>query len=172
MKLLETKGKIPVAHGAGIRMEGGKINMKKIFIKDDRLREIISDRDEKLVRLSLSGKLKGSYTFEISTKRYKTKTYPFYAIYFGWEVTDHEDDWKIDELDNFEITIKKSGEYYCAECKQFFTENMIASLSEYAETVEGALKRFLKALRAEKKTLCVRGKAIEGKVEKAIYEQE
>ena len=139
-------------------------NMKTIFIKDDRLREIDSDLSTELSRLMKSGELKGSYTIEQSTKEFKD------AIYFGWEVTDYEDGWKIDDLDNFEITIKKSGPYYCAECKQFFTENVIASHSEYAKTFEGALKKFIKELRKQKKTLCVRGKAIEGEVEKAIYE--
>ena len=139
--------------------------MKKIFIKDDRLRQIESDKLIKIVKLMNSGKLKGSYSVKMSTRGFED------GIYFGWEVTDYEDDWKIDELDNFEITIKKSGKYYCAECKQFFTENVIASHSEYAETVEGALKKFIKELRAQKKTLCVRGKAIEGEIEKAIYEK-
>lgn len=146
--------------------------MKKIFIKDDRLREIHSDLGTKIARMMKSGELKGSYTIKEATKEFKTKEFPGYAIYYGWEVTDHEDGWKIDELDDFEITIKKSGKYYCAECKQFFTENVIASHSEYAETFEGALKKFIKELRAQRKTLCVRGKAIEGEVAKAIYEKD
>lgn len=144
--------------------------MKKIFIKDDRLREIHHDLSNKISEMTKSGKLKGSYTIKESTKKFKTKEFPGYAIYFGWEITDLEDGWKIDELDNFEITIKKSGEYYCAECKQFFTENVIASHSEYAKTFEGALIKFLKELRSQKKTLLVRGKAIEGEVAEAIYE--
>ena len=138
--------------------------MKKIFIKDDRLREINSDLNNKITKMLLDGKLKGSYTIKQSTKEFKD------GIYFGWEVTDYEDSWNIDDLDNFEIIIKKSGEFYCAECKQFFTKNSIATLAEYGETVEGALKQFLKILRAERKTLFVRGKAIEGKAAKAIYE--
>ena len=144
--------------------------MKKIFIKDDRLREIDTDLNDKIAKMLLSGKLKGSYTIKQSTKEFKIKTYPFYAIYYGWEVTDHDDGWKIDELDNFEITIKKSGKYYCAECRQFFTENVIASLTGYGETVEGALKKFIEKLRAQRKTLCMRGKAIEGKLAESIYE--
>lgn len=144
--------------------------MKKIFIKDDRLRKINSDLNAKTAEMMKSGELKGSYTIKESTKEFKTETFPFYEILFGWEITDHEDGWKIDELDNFEITIKKSEEYYCAECKQFFTENVIASHSEYAKTFEGALIKFLKELKKQKKTLCVRGKAIEGEIEKAIYE--
>jgi hypothetical protein len=39
------------------------------------------------------------------------------------------------------------------------------------ETVEGTLIRFIKELRAQRKTLCVRGKAIEGELAKAIYER-
>ena len=138
--------------------------MKKIFIKDDRLRKIDSDLNTELTRLMTSGELKGSYTVKQSTKEFKD------GICFGWEITDYEDGWKIDELDNFVITIKKSGEFYCAECKQFFTENVIASLTGYSKTFEGALNKFLKNLRAERKTLCVRGKAMEGKVAKSIYE--
>ena len=71
--------------------------MKTIFIKDDRLREIEHDRNVKITEMLLNGKLKGSYTIKQSTKEFKTKTYPFYAIYFGWEITDYEDDWKIKE---------------------------------------------------------------------------
>ena len=144
--------------------------MKKIFIKDDRLREIHSDLSDKIAKMLLNGKLKGSYTIKEATKEFKTKEFPGYAIYYGWEITDHEDGWKIDELDDFEITIKKSGDFYCAECKQFFTENVIASLMTCGTTVEGALKKFVKELRAQRKTLCVRGKTIEGKIAKAIYE--
>lgn len=144
--------------------------MKKIFIKDDRLREIDADLTNKIAKMMRSGKIKGSYTIKQSSKEFKTKKYPFYAIYFGWEVTDYEDGWKIDSLDNFEIIIKKSGEFYCATCEQFFTENVVASLMVCSKTVEGVLIKFTKALRAQKKTLCVRGKAIEGEVEKAIYD--
>ncbi len=145
--------------------------MKTIFIKDDRLREIDADLSTEISRLEKIGELKGSYTIKQATKEFKTEKYPGYEILFGWEVTDYEDEWKIDDLDNFVITIKKSGKYYCAECKQFFTENVIASHSEYAETVEGALIKFVKELRKQRKTLCVRGKAIEGKVAEAIYEE-
>ena len=113
-----------------------------------------------------SGEIKGFYTSEISTKGFKD------GIYYGWEITV-EDDWKIDDLDNFVITIKKDkkfGNYYFATCEQFFTENVIASLMTGGKTVEGALIRFLKELREQKKTLCVRGKAIEGEVAEAVYE--
>lgn len=138
--------------------------MKKIFIKDDRLREIDSDLNTELTRLMTSGELKGFYTVKQSTKEFED------GIYFGWEVTDYEDGWKIDELDDFEITIKKSGDFYCATCEQFFTENVIASLMVCGKTVEGTLIKFTKALREQKKTLCVRGKAIEGKLAEAIYD--
>ena len=138
--------------------------MKTIFIKDDRLREIHHDLSNKITEMLSNGKLKGSYTIKEATKGFKD------GIYFGWEITDHEDGWKIDELGNFEIIIKKSGDHYCATCEQFFTENVVASLIACGKTVEGTLIRFLKKLRAQKKTLCVRGKAIEGKVAEAIYE--
>ena len=71
--------------------------MKKIFIKDDRLREINADLNTKIARMMLSGRLKGSYTIKQSTKEFKTKKFPFYAIYFGWEITDYEDGWKLKE---------------------------------------------------------------------------
>ena len=71
--------------------------MKTIFIKDDRLREIEADKTEKIVKMLLNGKIKGSYTVKLSTKKFKTKKYPFYAIYFGWEITDYEDGWKLKE---------------------------------------------------------------------------
>ena len=73
--------------------------MKTIFIKDDRLREINHDLNEKIVEMVLSGKIKGSYTIKQSTKRFKTKKYPFYAIYFGWDIIDSEDDWKLNPKD-------------------------------------------------------------------------
>ena len=140
--------------------------MKTIFIKDDRLREINKDLNEKIVEMLLNGKLKGSYTVKQSTKGFKD------GIYFGWEVTDYEDGWKIDDLDNFEITIKKDGEYYCATCEQLFTENVSCPLLVCGKTVEGTLIRFIKELKTQRKTLCVRGKAIEGKLAKAIYEDD
>lgn len=144
--------------------------MKTIFVKDDRLREINSDLNAKISEMMKFGELKGSYTVKQSTREFRTEKFPGYAIYFGWEITDHEDGWKIDELDNFEITIRKSGEYYYATCKQLFTENVSCPLVVCGKTIEGTLIRFVKELRAQAKTLCVRGKAIEGKLAKAIYE--
>lgn len=138
--------------------------MKVIFIKDDRLRGIRSDLNTEIARLTKSGELKGSYTIKEATKGFED------GIYFGWEVTDYEDGWKIDDLDNFEITIRKSGKYYCATCEQFFTENVACPLMVCSETVEGTLIKFVKELKAQRETLCVRGKAIEGEVAKAIYE--
>ena len=149
---------------------GKGIKMKTIFIKDDRLREIIAYRNEKIGELMLKGKLESSYIIQESTKEYKTRTYPFYEILFGWDIIVSDDNWKIDEEDNFEITIKKSGKYYCATCEQFFTENVICPLMVCGQTVEGTLIKFIKELRAQRKTLCVRGKAIEGEVAEAIYE--
>jgi len=135
--------------------------MKTIFIKDNRLRKINVDLNKEITRLMETGELKGSYTVKESTKKFKTETYPFYEILFGWEITDYEDDWRIDNLDNFEITIKKDGEYYCATCEQFFTENVTASLMVCSKTVEGVLIKFVKELRKQRKTLCVRGKKAE-----------
>jgi len=143
--------------------------MKKIFIKDDRLREIHHDLGDKITKMLLDGTIKGSYTIKESTKGFKD------GIYFGWEVTDYEDGWKIDDLDNFVITIKKDsefGNYYFATCEQFFTKNAIDSHMGCGKTFEGALLDFMQELRKQKKTLCVRGKAIEGKVAEAIYEKE
>jgi len=71
--------------------------MRTIFIKDDRLREIHHDLSTKITKMLLNGRLKGSYTIKESTKEFKTKTFPFYEILFGWEVTDYEDGWKIKE---------------------------------------------------------------------------
>jgi len=145
--------------------------MKTIFIKDERLREIHHDLNTKITDLLTSGKLKGSYTIKESTRKVITKKWPGYAVHYGWEIIDYNDKWKIDDLDNFEIKIKKDNKYYLATCEQIFTENVIMPLMGCGETVEGALLDFLKELRAQKKTLCVRGKAIEGDVVEAIYEK-
>ena len=69
--------------------------MKKIFIKDDRLREINADLNAEIARLMKTGELKGSYVIKESTKEFPTKEFPFYEILFGWEVIDYEDGWKI-----------------------------------------------------------------------------
>lgn len=90
--------------------------MKKIFIKDDRLREIEHDRSVKITKMLLNGKLKGSYIIEQSTKEFKTKTYPFYEILFGWEITDYEDGWKIKERPK-KKHIKEKSERIIAELK-------------------------------------------------------
>ena len=71
--------------------------MKTIFIKDDRLREIVAYRNEKIAELMLKGKLESSYTIQESTKEYKTRTYPFYEILFGWDIIISDDNWKIKE---------------------------------------------------------------------------
>ena len=90
--------------------------MKTIFIKDDRLRKIEADLNEKIVEMSLNGKLKGSYTIEQSTKEFKTKTYPFYEILFGWEIIDYEDGWKIKERPK-KKHIKEKAERIITELK-------------------------------------------------------
>ena len=71
--------------------------MKTVFIKDDRLREIVAYRNGKIAELMLKGKLESSYTIQESTKEYKTKTYPFYEILFGWDIIVSDDNWKIKE---------------------------------------------------------------------------
>jgi len=63
--------------------------MKIIFIKDDRLREITAYRSEEIVRLSLNGTITGSYTIKESSKEYED------GIYFGWDIIDSEDGWKL-----------------------------------------------------------------------------
>ena len=45
----------------------------------------------------LKGKLENSYTIHESTKEYKTRTYPFYEILFGWDIIVSDDNWKIKE---------------------------------------------------------------------------
>ena len=140
--------------------------MKTIFIKDDRLREIHHDLSIKITKMLLDGRLKGSYTIKESTKGFKD------GIYFGWEVTDHEDGWKIEPDSRFEVVIEKDGKYYCATCEQLFTENVSCPLLVCGRTVEGALIRFVKELRAQAKTLCVKGKSIEGKLAESIYEKD
>ena len=44
--------------------------MKKIFIKDDRLREIHSDLSDKIAKMLLNGELKGSYIVKEATKEF------------------------------------------------------------------------------------------------------
>lgn len=63
--------------------------MKKIFIKDDRLREIVIDRNKGIKRLLLDGTLKGTISFKLATKEVKGR------ICYGWEITDLEDGYKI-----------------------------------------------------------------------------
>ena len=147
--------------------------MKKIFIKDDRIGDLQEYLSDQITKLEKKGKIKGSYSSEMSWRKINIRRFPGYECQYGWEVTDYEDGWKIDDLDNFVITIKKDkdfGNFYYATCEQFFTECAIASLMVGGRTVEGVLTRFLEELKAQRKTLCVRGKAIEGKLAKAIYE--
>ena len=145
--------------------------MKKIFIKDDRIGEIEDYKLEQIIKLQKEGKIKGSYSSELSWRKIEIKEFPGYVCQYGWEITDNEDGWKIDDLDDFVITIKKDkkhGNLYFATCEQFFTEFYGNSLMTGGKTFEGVLKRFIKELKAQQKTLCVRGKAIEGKVAEAI----
>lgn len=60
--------------------------MKIIFIKDDRLREILADRNREIKRLLLSGKLKGTLSVKLSTS----------GAFFGWEITDNENGYKVE----------------------------------------------------------------------------
>jgi len=147
--------------------------MKKIFIKDDRVGDIEEYLSDQITKLQKKGIIKGSYSSELSWRKVETKEFPGYEGQYGWEVTDHEDGWKIDDLDNFVITIKKDkkhGNLYFAECEQFFTEFFGNSLMGAGKTIEGALLDFIKELRDEQKTLCVRGKTIEGKLAESILE--
>ena len=84
--------------------------MKTIFIKDDRLREINSDLNTKIAEMMQSGSLKGSYKIKESTKEFKDGTY------FGWEVTDYEDGWKIKERPK-KKHIKEKSERIITELK-------------------------------------------------------
>jgi len=61
--------------------------MKKIFLKDDRLREILTDRNKKIELLLLTKKLRGSLRIKLTTK----------GIHFGWEIIDLEDGPEIEE---------------------------------------------------------------------------
>jgi len=67
--------------------------MKIIFLKDDRLREIITDRNKEIERLLKNGKLKGACYTKLSTRELKDG-----KISFGWEITDLETGQKIEEL--------------------------------------------------------------------------
>jgi len=58
--------------------------MKIIFIRDNRLREILADRNKKMKKLLLNGTLKGTCYTKLSTREEKGRTH------FGWEITDLE----------------------------------------------------------------------------------
>jgi len=148
--------------------------MKKIFIKDDRIRDIekyLSDQITKLIKegkikitkLIKEGKIKGSYSSELSWRKVETKEFPGYICQYGWEVTDYEDGWKFDDLTRFTITVerdKKYGNYYFVECEKIWEENATNTLMGCGKTLEGALLNFLKRLRERKKMLCVNGASI------------
>jgi len=57
--------------------------MKIIFIKDDRLREVLADRNREMKRLLLDGTLKGTCYTKLSTRESKDG-----KISYGWEITD------------------------------------------------------------------------------------
>lgn len=61
--------------------------MKTLFLKDDRLREIILDRNKEIERLLLKGTLKGTCSIRLSTS----------GVNFGWEIIDNEDGYKVEE---------------------------------------------------------------------------
>lgn len=65
--------------------------MKTIFLKDDRLREILVDRNKEVERLLLNGTLKGTCYTKLSTREEEGRTH------FGWEITDLESGQKIEE---------------------------------------------------------------------------
>ena len=146
--------------------------MKKIFIKDDRIGDIEEYLSDQITKLIKKGKIKGSYSSELSWRKVETKEFPGYVCEYGWEVTDYEDGWKIDDLVDFRITVRRDKEFgnlYFAECGKIWEENVSNTLLGCGKTFEGALLDFLKKLRERKKTLCVNGSAMKGKVEKAIY---
>jgi len=146
--------------------------MKTIFIEDDRVGEIEEYLSDQISKLMKEGKIKGSYSSKLSWRKVETKEFPGYVCQYGWEVTDHEDGWKFDDLTRFIITIerdKEYGNYYFVKCEKIWEENAINTLIGCGETFEEALFDFLKRLREQKKVLCVNGAPMEGRVEKAIY---
>jgi len=58
--------------------------LKTIFIKDERLREIIADRNKEINKLLSKGTLRGTCYTKLATRESKD------GIYFGWEITDLE----------------------------------------------------------------------------------
>jgi len=59
--------------------------MKTIFLKDDRLREILADRNKEIERLLRNGTLRGKCYTKLSTRELKDG-----KISYGWEITDLE----------------------------------------------------------------------------------
>ncbi|MBA7556725.1 hypothetical protein ES705_49442 [subsurface metagenome] len=66
--------------------------MKTIFIKDDRLREIIADRNKEINKLLSNGTLRGACYTKLSTRESKDG-----KISYGWEITDLENGYKIEK---------------------------------------------------------------------------
>jgi len=61
--------------------------MEKIFLRDDRLRKIIADRNKKIEIMLLTKKIRGSLSVRLATN----------GTHFGWEITDLETGQKIEE---------------------------------------------------------------------------
>ncbi len=76
--------------------------MKTIFLKDDRLREIITDRNKKIMKLLLSGELKGTISFKILLK----------DGHLGWEIIDNENGYSIKERFGPTGTITALKDYF------------------------------------------------------------
>ena len=66
--------------------------MKIIFLKDDRLREILKYRNEEIERLLLKKTLKGTCYSKLATRESKDG-----KISYGWEITDLENGYKIEK---------------------------------------------------------------------------
>jgi len=149
--------------------------MKKHFIVDDRIGEIQDYLSGQITKLKEKGTIKGSCSSKLSWRKRDIKEFPGYVCEYGWEVTDYEYDFNMEELRDFDITVRRDEEHgnlYFVECWKIWEENAINTLVGCGKTVEEALFDFLKGLREKRKTLCVNGAAMEGKVEKAIYKKE
>ncbi len=72
--------------------KGVKLEMKTIFLKDDRLREILKYRNEEINKLISKGTLKGTCFTKLSTRESKDG-----IISYGWEITDLENGYKIEK---------------------------------------------------------------------------
>ena len=66
--------------------------MKIIFLKDNRLRGILADRNKEIKRLLLNGTIKGKCYTKLATKELKDG-----EISYGWEITDLESGQRVQE---------------------------------------------------------------------------